>query len=242
MVKVSLYSASNKKTGNIDLPADFGGEINKVLLAQAIRVYEDRLHTGLSKVKTRGEITASTRKIYRQKGTGNARHGALSAPIFVGGGKAHGPKGVKRVLTLPKKMKKKAFLSALSLKQKQGKVLVVDSIDKLTKTKQAADLINKIIKSEKDLHKNQKFTLVLSDTNNKATLALRNLAKIEIIPLANLNTYSVYKAGVLLIDKEALAGLDSKLTKKSVTEKPEKKADKTKKISKPKSEKKPKTL
>ena len=112
--------------------------INKILLTQAIRVYTARRHPGLSKVKTRGEVIASTRKIYRQKGTGQARHGAISAPIFVGGGVAHGPKGVKRQLSLPKKMRRKALSIALSVKAKEGNLLVVEGISKLKKNKRGS--------------------------------------------------------------------------------------------------------
>src|SRR3990167_6881084 len=106
MIKLNVYSPKATKKEAIPLLKSLEAKVNMKLLAQAIRVYEDRSHPGLSQVKTRGEVKISTRKIYKQKGTGYARHGAKSAPIFVGGGIAHGPKGIKRKLALPKKKKK----------------------------------------------------------------------------------------------------------------------------------------
>jgi large subunit ribosomal protein L4 len=204
MTKLTTYSISGNKGAGVDMPKAWQEKENKILLAQAIRVYENRKHPGLSKTKTRGEVTASTRKIYKQKGTGRARHGALSAPIFVGGGVTHGPRGVKRRLSLPKKMRRKALNIALTLKEKEGKLLVVNGFSKLVKTKKAASLIAKIVAKEKKINKNSRFTFVLSEKNKDASLALRNIANVQVLPLRNLNVYSVYFGGVLIIDKEAI--------------------------------------
>lgn len=204
MTKLNVYSAKGVKKSSVSLPKRFSQPVNKILLAQAIRVYEDRRHPGLSKTKTRSEITASTRKIWRQKGTGKARHGARSAPIFVGGGIAHGPKGVKRELALPKKMRQKALSVALSLKAKEGKILLVDGISSLKKTKEAATLLKKIVQSEKEVSDNSRFTFVLSGKNSEAKLALRNLKNVEAVQFGKLNTYQVYFGGVLVIDRDGL--------------------------------------
>jgi len=202
--KANVYSAKGVKKQSISLPKNFSEKENKFLLAQAIRVYESRLHPGLSKTKRRGEVTASTRKIWRQKGTGQARHGARSAPIFVGGGKAHGPTGLKRQLDLPKKMRQKALNVALSIKAKKGQVIVVDRLSSLKKTKEAQNLIEKIVAKEKNLKKNKRFTFVLGDGNLQASLALRNIEGVEIVPYKNLNAYQVFTGGVLIFDKDIL--------------------------------------
>ena len=204
MTKLTTYSILGAKGVSVDMPVSWQEKENKALLAQAIRVYENRKHPGLSKIKTRGEVTASTRKIYKQKGTGKARHGALSAPIFVGGGVTHGPRGVKRRLSLPKKMRRKALSVALVLKEKEGKLLVVNGFSKLVKTKEAVRLIGKIAEKEKEVDKNSKFTFVLSEKNKSAILALRNIAKVEVMSFRNLNVYSVYFGGILIVDKEAI--------------------------------------
>lgn len=204
MVKLNTYSSKGVKTTPTNMPKSWQEEENLVLLAQAIRVYEARRHPGLSKTKTRGEVSFSTRKIYRQKGTGMARHGAKSAPIFVGGGKAHGPKGVKRRLSLPKKMRQKALNVALSMKINEGRVILVDKISSLTKTKEAASLIQKIVVKEKEIGKKSRFTFAIADKNKAVEMTLRNIENVEVVPFRNLNAYNVYLAGVLIVDKEAL--------------------------------------
>lgn len=204
MTKLNLYSAKGTKKPAITYPKKLEEKVNLALLAQAIRVYENSQHFGLSKTLSRGEVTASKRKIYRQKGTGRARHGALSAPIFVGGGKAHGPKGVKRALGMPKKMKKKALYISLTLKAKEGKLLVVESIAGLKKTKDAANLIDKIALKEKSFKSNSRFTFALSTKNKESGMALRNIPNVTVTRFADLNAHIVHFGGVLIIDKDAL--------------------------------------
>lgn len=198
MAKADLYSIKGVRKGSIRLPELFNQKINKYLLAQAIRVYKDRSHSGLSKTKTRGEVSISTRKIYRQKGTGYARHGAKSAPIFVGGGIAHGPKGVKRTLVLPKKLKHQALASALSLKVKKGALVLVDSLNLLKKTKDADILIDKLLKTQGG--KVKKATVVLSNDNKLSNLYFRNLSNVEIRYFSNLNAYDAFYGGLIILD------------------------------------------
>jgi len=219
MSKVSLYSAKGVKGQGTNLPKNFSEKENLVLLAQAIRVYEWGMHPGLSKTKTRGEVAISKIKIWRQKGTGRARHGARSAPIFVGGGVTHGPKGVKRKLTLPKKMRNKALNIALSQKAKEGKIVVVNNLASLRKTKEASALIAKVVDKEK-YHKGDRFTFALSSENKGAILALRNIKNVSVVRFSDLNAYSVYFGGVIVIDREAL------IPKKQKKEKPRKKVSK----------------
>src|SRR3989344_7699592 len=148
MLKVDLYDHQGKKKESITLPKDYAVKANSKLLSQAVRVYEDRAHLGLSRTKTRGEVAISTRKIYRQKGTGGARHGARSAPIFVGGGAAHGPKGIKRILRFSKSQGNNAFFTALNYKVQSAEAVFVDGILKIKKTKEAGDIIYSIVKAK----------------------------------------------------------------------------------------------
>lgn len=219
MAKVDVYSISGIKKGSMDLPKEMSGKVNTYLLAQAIHIYEDRFHLGLAKSKTRAEVAISTRKIYRQKGTGGARHGPRSAPIFVGGGVAHGPKGIKRVLTLPKKLRKSALNTALNLKVKHGYLMVVDELATLTRTKAAYALIEKIIETLKDGKKNLKFTFVLTKENKSANLALRNIKNVEVTSFMNLNAYQVYFGGVIVFDKDALLSIGKSKDKLAKAEK-----------------------
>ena len=114
-MKIQIYSSKGNKTGTMDFPKEYLVDANMNLIAQALHVYEDRGHKGTSKVKTRSQVNASRAKIYKQKGTGGARHGDKKAPIFVGGGIAHGPHGVKRELTLPKKLKARVSKMILTI-------------------------------------------------------------------------------------------------------------------------------
>jgi large subunit ribosomal protein L4 len=200
MIKVNLYSAKGLKKGNFSLPRDYSEKINLDLLAQALRVYENRVHPGLARVKTRGEVRLSTRKIYRQKGTGRARHGAKSAPIFVGGGVAHGPKGIKKQLILPGKMRQKSLKAALSLKAKNGNLAVVSLLSSLKKTKEAEGLLKKINSAG-----NASFTIVVGSQNKSVVSVLRNLDKVRVEPYSNLNAYIVFNGGTILMDKEIFA-------------------------------------
>lgn len=198
MASVNIYTLEGSvKKGS--LPKDFSAEVNMPLISQAIRVYEDNRHLGLAKVKTRSEIRLSTRKIYRQKGTGGARHGAKSANIFVGGGVVHGPTGTKRVLRLPKNMRIKAYKSTLSLKAKKGNLALVEGLSKINKTKNAKKLVEKVVTDNK-LKSNTKFTLVLSEDNKISKVYFRNLKLVNVLPFTGLNAYKVFYGGFLLFD------------------------------------------
>src|SRR5882724_11511103 len=134
---LDVYGLDGKVAEKVTVPAAiFGEKVNKTLLAQAVRVYLANKRQGNASTKTRGEVDGSTRKIYRQKGTGKARHGSVRAPIFVHGGVVFGPKPRDFSLSLPKKMKRKALFSALSAKLQGKELIVVSSLETITpKTK-----------------------------------------------------------------------------------------------------------
>jgi large subunit ribosomal protein L4 len=196
MLKVNAYSAKGVAGEPYSLPKDWEEKDNLELLAQAMRVYEESSHIGLAKSKTRGEINRTTKKWYKQKGTGGARHGARSAPIFVGGGTAHGPHGVRRILELPQKMKQKALRLALNLKCQAKEIVTVSGMDSFRKTKEIAGLLNKID------GKSKRFTLVLDSKNLKIRKIAGNLEKVQIIGYPNLNAYNVLLGGMIILDQE----------------------------------------
>ncbi len=200
MLKGKTYSLKGIKLEEISLPKEFGEKENPSLLAQAVRVYEERSHVGLAKTKTRTEVNRTTKKVYKQKGTGGARHGARSAPIYVGGGTAHGPKPIRRILTLPKKMTKLALSQSLSMKLSQKQVFVISGIEKIVKTKEARDFLKKLTKSE-DI-KIKKFTLILSKKNIQTKRFLKNLENVRIEIFENMNAFKVLLGGILIFDKE----------------------------------------
>lgn len=210
---VQIFTATGASAGTMQLPREiFGAEINKNLIAQAIRVYRANQRTGTASTKSRGEITASTRKIWRQKGTGRARHGALSAPIFVGGGVAHGPKPKDYSLKFPKKMKKIALICALSSKLKDGQIKVLTGFEKIEpKTKNVAALLKKLGLKDK------KILLVAPDGIKKGYAnvykASRNIEGINILSAKTLNAYEVLDSRQILFMKQSIDTLKENLVK-----------------------------
>lgn len=221
-LSVPVYSLAGKTAGSMELPKEiFGASVNSGLLAQAVRVYLNNQKAHHSNTQTRAEVTASTRKIYKQKGTGRARHGALSAPVFVGGGKAMGAKYRKTILDLPKKMKKAALVAALSEKASENAVFGITGIDKATgKTKEMASFVSSIKKQvlteEKKTNKNKKVSalLVLEDNLDKARRAARNIPGFNFATVDQINVFEVIKHQNLIITKDAAAKLSERLTKK----------------------------
>ena len=206
MLKVDSYSAKGTKLSSVTLPKTFEEKENLALLAQAIRVYEDRQHPGLAKAKTRAEVLRTKKKLYKQKGTGGARHGSRSAPIFVGGGVAHGPRGVKRVLELPLALKRKALAVAVSLKVKEGQVVSADGLGSLKKTKEANKLIEKVLAETKT----KRVTLVLSEANLGAKKIFRNFKEVRVLPYKDINAYDVFFGGAIVFDKEIFVAKKAK--------------------------------
>ena len=202
MLKAQVFSAKGVKSGQVSLPAFNEEKPNMFLLSQAIRVYEDRTHPGLSKVQTRAEVNRTKKKLYRQKGTGGARHGARSAPIFVGGGVAHGPRGIKRRLILPGKIVRKALKTAVTLKGKAGELFVVSGVNTIKKTKDAKALLDKI---GKNIGKQiKRATFVLSPENLEVKRTMSNITGVSVISIFDINAHSVYTGGVILLDKDGL--------------------------------------
>lgn len=200
---VPFYTKTGSKGKDVILPKElFGQKPNIKLIAHAVRVYLSRQRKAHAKAKTRAEVERTTKKLYRQKGTGGARHGSRRAPIFVGGGVAHGPKGVENYkLKLPEKMARRAFVSALSAKLSDGKIVVCDLEKIEPKTKLLAKLLSKIGMEE--------ATIVHAGTKG-LVLAGRNLEKISLTRANSLNTYDVLRSNALVLTKEGLEELSKR--------------------------------
>lgn len=199
MLKAQIYTIKGTKTGELTLPSNvFGVKPNMNLLAQAVHVYEDNAHPGLRKAKTRSEVNRTTKKLYRQKGTGGARHGSRRAPIFVGGGVALGPRPVRRVLALSDRLKSKSRAMAFSYKLAQKEVIAVSGLSKVEKTKEAASLLAKL---SKDLGV-KRFTFVLSEKIGGVYRFLRNLGNAETIFFKDANAFNVFGGGLVILDEE----------------------------------------
>ncbi|KKR27529.1 MAG: 50S ribosomal protein L4, partial [Microgenomates group bacterium GW2011_GWC1_39_7] len=203
-----VYNIQGKIVSKIGLPKEvFGAKVNRVLMAQAVRVHLANQRQGTASTKTRGQVTGSTRKIYRQKGTGRARHGSIKAPIFVGGGIVFGPSPRDFSLKLSKQMRRKALFSALSQKFVNERILVVDVNGASGKTKE----IYQMFKSLNLLGKKGKVGKILfvSGANALTKQAAKNIEGVKIEPAKSINTYDVLSNNHLVIVKNALADIES---------------------------------
>lgn len=186
---------------------------NDILLAQAIRVYLANQRQGTSKVKTRSEVSRTTRKVYRQKGTGNARHGAKDAPIFVGGGVAHGPTGEENWhLNLTKTLRNKALAAVFSAQM--ANCYVNDELANSTgKTAPAAQLLTNVLaKIDSKLQLGSTHILIIVDEVKPLVVrALRNIPLVKIVSAGRVNPLVVAQARVILMTKPALDKLVSRV-------------------------------
>ena len=215
-VKVDVFDIKGKLTGKISLPEEiFAVEVNKKLIAQAIRVYLANQRQGTASTKTRGEVRGSRRKIWRQKGTGRARHGDKYAPIFVGGGIAHGPKPKSFSLKMPKKMKRKALFGVLTSKLKEKQLLVVSGLEKIkSKTKEISKIMENLKVKMKNGKLKSKVLLVIPKKTENVILAGKNLENLVLCQADLLNPYQVLNAEKLVLMKEAIRVLKKTFLKK----------------------------
>lgn len=198
-----VVGLNGESKGTVSLPKDvFGAKVNPTLMAQAVRVYLANQRLGTSSTKTRGEVVGSTRKIYRQKGTGRARHGSIKAPVFVGGGIVFGPQPRDHRLTLPQKMRKAALYSSLTVQFKDNKVQVVENLDGASgKTKEMVSLFKQmdLLNKQKKAHK---VLFVTADNNGKQ--AVRNIEGVTFCDVKDLNTYEVLNSQHIVFVKNSL--------------------------------------
>lgn len=209
MPKLDLLTIKGEKDGVVDLPKEiFGAKVNPKLMAQAVRVYLSNQRKAGAKTKTRGEVDRTKAKWYRQKHTGRARHGARSAPIFVGGGKAHGPKGIENYqLKMSKKMKQAALFSALTSQLKDKKILAIKGLDKMEpKTKKMAQILARF--------KSKKATIVLPGKLDNLMRAARNIKGVKLVQANTLNTFNILSTNQLIFLPESIDKLKEVYLKK----------------------------
>jgi large subunit ribosomal protein L4 len=210
-MEINVLNVSGKQTGaKVQLPESvFGIEPNDHAIYLDVKQYLANQRQGTHKAKQRNEIAGSTRKLYKQKGTGGARAGSVKSPLFNGGGRVFGPQPRDYSFKLNKKLKSLARNSALSYKAKDNNILVLEdfSFDSI-KTKN-------YIKMEADLNvTNDKTLLVIAAAeNNNVYLSSRNLKKSKVISVEQLNTYDVLNAGKLLLTTGAVKTLEEALAK-----------------------------
>jgi len=205
-MKLDVIKLDGGKAGSVDLDdAIFGiDDIRGDILQRVVTWQLAKRRSGNHKIQVRNEVSRTGKKMYKQKGTGGARHGSRRAAQFVGGAKAHGPVVRSHAFDLPKKVRALALKHALSSKAKDGSLIVVDSVAlKEAKTAALRDQLGKI---------GVTHALVIAgpevDTNFK--LAARNIPNVDVLPNAGLNVYDVLRRRTLVLTKDAVAAIQAR--------------------------------
>ena len=204
-MKLDVIKLDGGKAGSIDLDeALFGLEPRVDILHRVVRWQRNNAQAGTHKVKTRSEVSYSTKKIYRQKGTGGARHGARSAPIFRGGGVHKGPTPRSHGHELPKKVRVLGLKHALSAKAKAGELVVIDAAVSDGKTSALAKMVSNL---------GWKRALIIDGAavNENFAQAARNIEGLDILPTMGANVFDILKRDTLVITKAGLEALEARL-------------------------------
>lgn len=198
-MELPVYNMAGEQVSTFELPASiFEANINRDLMHQALVRQMANARLGTHKTKTRSEVNRSTAKTYRQKGTGRARHGSRKAPIFVGGGKAHGPQPRKYTKDMPRKMRRAALCSALSVKAFEGDIVLVDKISMdAPKTKIIAGMLRILTNGESTL-------VLLADRNEAVEKSANNLRDVKTLRANYLNIRDLLGHNKIVIPLSAL--------------------------------------
>jgi large subunit ribosomal protein L4 len=205
-VKAKVLHLDQDSTSDIELnDSIFGLEPRRDLLQRVVVWQLAKRRAGTHKVLTRGEINRTKKKVYRQKGTGQARHGARSAPLFVGGAKAMGPVQHSHAFDLPKKVRALGLKHALSAKAKEGALIVIESAKAdAIKTRDLAKRLGKIGA--------QNALIVDGAFDGNFALSARNLAGIGLLPTAGLNVYDILRRDKLVLTTSAVKAIEERLS------------------------------
>lgn len=209
-MEVSVIKTSGQETGRkVKLNAEiFGIEPNDHAIYLDVKQYLANQRQGTHKAKERNEVSGTTKKLKRQKGTGGARAGSMKSPLFVGGGRVFGPRPRDYSFKLNKKLKRLARLSALTYKaQKSGIMVLEDFSFEAPKTKQMIDMLSNLKLADK------KTLFVVAQANKNIYLSARNLAGKKVVSASDLNTYDILNAQSLVIAEGSLPIIENTLLK-----------------------------
>lgn len=204
MPKVKVYNLRREESGEIDLADEvFGAEVNEGLLYDIVKAQLASRRAGTAKTKGRAEVRGSSRKLYKQKGTGRARHGSIRAQQYVGGGKAHGPQPRSYAYRPTRKMRLGALVSALSLKLAEGQIIVVDDFQlQEIKTKGLAQVLSALNVSTSGL--------LVDVGNDNLRISARNLPNHQFLPPEGVNVYDILRYEHLVLTRDAAAAIQKR--------------------------------
>jgi large subunit ribosomal protein L4 len=203
-MQIDIKTLDNGSAGTAELPDEiFGTEPRKDIMARVVQWQQAKRRAGTHKTKGMGEVRGTTKKPYKQKGTGNARQGSLRAPQFRTGGRVHGPVVRSHAYDLPKKVRRLGLISALSQKQADGKLVVLDAANGAAKTKDLAAKLKVLGWSS---------ALIVDRAVDEGFLrACRNIIGLDVLPTVGANVYDILAHDVLAITTAGLEGLKERL-------------------------------
>ena len=204
-MQVPVITLSNAAAGDIELPDEFfGAEPRADIMARVVHWQLAKRRAGTHKVKGMGEVSGTTRKPYRQKGTGNARQGSLRSPQFRTGGIVRGPVVRDHGYSLNKKVRRLGLISALSQKAKDGKLVVVDLDGAGAKTAEMAKSVRAL---------GWKSALIVDAAIDEGVgRAVRNLPNVQVLPTVGANVYDILKYDVLAVTRQGVEALKERLS------------------------------
>jgi large subunit ribosomal protein L4 len=199
-MKVKMYSRDGKEQGEIEVAdAIFGAEVNEHLLYEVIKSLRANQRQGTSKTKTRAEVSGGGKKPWKQKHTGNARAGSNTSPLWVRGGKAHGPKPRDYFSNIPKALRKSALISALSSRAKDGKIMIIDRIGvEAPKTKIIAGMLKGLSVADK------RNLLIVDPADKNVYLSGRNVKNLAVRPVNEINALDIVNSENIIFGEQGL--------------------------------------
>jgi large subunit ribosomal protein L4 len=210
MATFDVFNMNREKVGSIDLADEvFGAEVKEHLFYEVVKAQLASRRQGTQCAKNRSAVSGSTKKLYKQKGTGRARHGSIRAPIFVGGGKAHPPRPRDWSYEPPRRVRALALTSALSKFGKEGRLLVVDRFElPEIKTKRVVEVLA-------TLQAQRKTLVVDSGDNEKLRLSIRNCDEHQFLPPEGVNVYDLLRHDTLILSTQAAKALEQRCLKQA---------------------------
>jgi len=211
MLELTVFDNDGKEIEKVSVDEDlFGGRVNKKLLQEVVVMYRSNQRTGNASTKDRGEVEGSTKKPWKQKGTGRARCGTIRSPIWRHGGVVFGPRPRSFYYNIPHQLKIKALDSALLSKFKDNETSIINSLSIETpKTKKMSEIMNKMGINPAKERPQHKCLLGIKDPKRSLYLSLRNIPGVKLMSVMDLNAYDVIKYQRLMLTKEALEHLIS---------------------------------
>lgn len=206
MAHIDVLNLENKKTGDLELSdAVFNAEVKSHLLHSVVRINRLSARGGNACTKGRSEVAGGGAKPWRQKGTGNARSGTATSPVWVGGGTVFGPKPRNYSLSLNKKVRKAATVSALSMKYKDKELLVLENLD-------LAEIKTKAFQGALAGLGAENSLIVYTGENRNLDLSSRNIAGVKVMKSEGLNVYDILKHKTLIVTRDAVAKIEEVLS------------------------------